>query len=126
MKILGKYPSLRMRRNRKSDWVRRLVSENNLTVNDLILPIFVREGKNKVESIKTMPGIYRHSVDKVNYVVDKASKLNIPLLAIFPQTPNIKKNPLGAEALNENNLVCKTIRKIKKIILKLASCAMLL
>ena len=56
MKILGKYPSLRMRRNRKSDWVRRLVSENNLTVNDLILPIFIREGKNKIESIKTMPG----------------------------------------------------------------------
>ena len=52
MKILGKYPSLRMRRNRKSDWVRRLVSENNLTVNDLILPIFIREGKNKIESIK--------------------------------------------------------------------------
>jgi len=114
MKILGKYPSLRMRRNRKSDWVRRLVSENNLTVNDLILPIFIREGKNKVESIKTMPGIYRHSVDKVNYIVDKASKLNIPLLAIFPQTPNIKKNPLGTEAFNENNLVCQTIRKIKK------------
>ena len=114
MKILGKYPSLRMRRNRKSDWVRRLVSENNLTVNDLILPIFIREGKNKVESIKTMPGIYRHSVDKINYIVDKASKLNIPLLAIFPQTPNIKKNPLGTEALNENNLVCQTIRKIKK------------
>ena len=114
MKILGKYPSLRMRRNRKSDWVRRLVSENNLTVNDLILPIFIREGKNKIESIKTMPGIYRHSVDKVNYIVDKASKLNIPLLAIFPQTPNIKKNPLGTEAFNENNLVCQTIRKIKK------------
>jgi porphobilinogen synthase len=114
MKILGKYPSLRMRRNRKSDWVRRLVSENNLTVNDLILPIFIREGKNKVESIKTMPGIYRHSVDKVNYIVDKASKLNVPLLAIFPQTPNIKKNPLGTEAFNENNLVCQTIRKIKK------------
>ena len=114
MKILGKYPSLRMRRNRKSDWVRRLVSENNLTVNDLILPIFIREGKNKIESIKTMPGIYRYSVDKVNYIVDKASKLNIPLLAIFPQTSNIKKNPLGTEALNENNLICQAIRKIKK------------
>ena len=61
-----------------------------------------------------MPGIYRHSVDKVNYIVDKASKLNIPLLAIFPQTPNIKKNPLGTEALNENNLICQAIRKIKK------------
>ena len=114
MKILGKYPSLRMRRNRKSDWVRRLVSENNLTVNDLILPIFIREGKNKVESIKTMPGIYRRSVDKVNYIVDEASKLNIPLLAIFPQTPNIKKKPLGTEALIENNTI--DLEKIKRYV----------
>ena len=95
MKILGKYPSLRMRRNRKSDWVRKLVSENNLTVNDLILPIFIREGKNKIESIKTMPGIYRHSVDKVNYIVDKASKLNIPLLANFSTNTKYKKKSLG-------------------------------
>ena len=62
MKILGGYPSLRLRRNRKSAWVRRLVEENNISVNDLILPIFVTEGKNKVQEIKTMPGIYRYSV----------------------------------------------------------------
>ena len=60
MKILGGYPSLRLRRNRKSTWVRRLVEENNISVNDLILPIFVTEGKNKVQEIKTMPGIYRY------------------------------------------------------------------
>ncbi len=115
MKILGGYPSLRLRRNRKSAWVRRLVEENNISVNDLILPIFVTEGKNKVQQIKTMPGIYRYSVDKLSNVINRASKANIPLIAIFPNTPKSKKDFYGSEALNENNLVCKAIRKIKKI-----------
>ena len=114
MKILGGYPSLRLRRNRKSTWVRRLVEENNVSVNDLILPIFVTEGKNKVQEIKTMPGIYRYSVDKLSNVINRASKANIPLIAIFPNTPKSKKDFYGSEALNENNLVCKAIRKIKK------------
>ena len=114
MKILGKYPAVRLRRNRKCDWSRRLVAENNLTVNDLILPIFVTEGKNKTESIKSMPNIHRYSVDRIGHIVSKASKLGIPLVAIFPHTPNKKKNSIGSEALNENNLVCQSIRKIKK------------
>ena len=114
MKILGKYPSLRLRRIRKSSWIRRLVSENNLSVNDLILPIFIREGKNKVETIKSMPGINRYTVDRIDQVVSKACKLKIPLIALFPYTPNNKKNDIGSEALNENNLVCKALRKIKK------------
>ena len=71
MKILGKYPDLRLRRNRKYDWTRRLVAENNLTVNDLILPIFVTEGKNKIQPIKSMPGAYRYSVDKISNVINK-------------------------------------------------------
>ena len=115
MKILGNYPSLRLRRNRKSSWVRRLVEENNISVNDLILPIFVTEGKNKIQEIKTMPGIFRYSVDKLNNVINKASTANIPLIAIFPNTHKSKKDFYGKEALNENNLVCKAIRKIKKI-----------
>ncbi len=114
MKILGKYPSLRLRRNRKYGWTRRLVAENNLTVNDLILPIFLTEGKNKIETIKNMPGAYRYSIDRISHVVNKASKLGIPLVAIFPRTANKKKNSLGSEALNEDNLVCQAIRKIKK------------
>tara|TARA_B100000945_G_scaffold291898_1_gene266762 strand:+ start:48 stop:1040 length:993 start_codon:yes stop_codon:yes gene_type:complete len=114
MKIFGKYPSLRLRRNRKYSWSRKLVAENNLTVNDLILPIFVTEGKNKIEPIKSMPDVYRYSVDKINPIINKASKLGIPLVAIFPHTPNKKKNSMGTEALNEDNLVCRTIRKIKK------------
>ena len=94
---------------------RRLVAENNLTVDDLILPIFVREGKNRIEKIKSMPGCNRYTIDKLNNIINTASKLNIPLVAIFPNTPGVKKNSIGSEALNEDNLVCRAIKKIKKI-----------
>jgi len=114
MIITGKYPNLRLRRNRKSDWSRRLVQENSLSTDDLILPIFVVDGKNKKESIKLMPEIYRYSVDKVPEIVDKAVKYKIPMVALFPYTNKNLKNNLGLEALNENNLICKTIRLIKK------------
>ena len=113
MKIIGSYPKTRLRRLRKSPWMRNLVSENNISSNDLILPIFVREGKNKVESIKSMPGVFRYSLDKLDLILNKAIKLKIPMIALFPYTPNSKKDKLGTEALNENNLVCKAIRKIK-------------
>ena len=114
MIITGKYPNLRLRRNRKSDWTRRLVQENNLSVNDLILPIFVIDGKNKKESIKTMPDVYRYSVDRLPIIIDKAVNSKIPLVAIFPYTNSNLKNNFGHEALNENNLVCRAIRLIKK------------
>ena len=113
MKILGSYPSVRLRRNRKYNWSRRLVSENNLSVSDLILPIFVTEGKKKIEAIKTMPGVFRYSIDRLSGILNQASKLKIPLVAIFPHTPNSKKDSSGNEALNENNLVCRAIKKIK-------------
>ncbi len=114
MIITGKYPNLRLRRNRKNDWARRLVQENSLSVNDLILPIFVIDGKNKKESIKTMPGVYRYSVDKIPTILDKAIKYKIPMVALFPYTNKKLKDSLGFEALNENNLVCRSIRLIKK------------
>ncbi len=114
MKILGKFPSTRLRRVRNSDWVRRLVSENNISVNDLILPIFIRDGRNKVEKIKSMPGVYRYSIDKLSKVLNKAVKLKIPMVALFPYTPEKKKDKFGTEALNENNLICKSIKFIKK------------
>ena len=65
MKNIGSYPSTRLRRNRKNDWTRRLVQENNLSTNDLIWPIFIREGKNIKEAVKTMPGVYRYSLDNI-------------------------------------------------------------
>ena len=112
--ITGKYPSLRLRRSRKSDWSRRLIEENNLTPNDFILPLFLIDGKNKKQAIKSMPEVYRYSLDKISFVVDKAIKKGLPMIALFPYTSDKKKNSLGTEALNENNLVCKAIRTIKK------------
>ena len=114
MKILGKFPSTRLRRVRNTDWIRRLVSENDLSVNDLILPIFIKEGKNKVEKIKSMPGVNRYSIDRLSSVLDKAEKFKIPMVALFPYTSENKKDKNGTEALNENNLVCRGIRYIKK------------
>ena len=68
--ITCKYPGLRLRRSRKNDWSRRLIEENNLTSNDFILPIFLIDGKNKKQEIKSMPGVYRYTLDKINLVVD--------------------------------------------------------
>jgi len=114
MKHIGSYPKVRMRRNRKTDWSRRLVQENNLTVNDLIWPIFLCEGYNIKEPIKTMPGVYRYSLDKIEKLVERAIKNKIPMIALFPNTPSSKKNKNGSEALNKNNLVCKSLKLIKK------------
>ena len=112
--ITGKYPNLRLRRNRKTDWSRRLVEESTLSPNDLILPIFLTEGKNRVQSIKTMPGVFRYSIDKLNKIIDRAILLKLPMVALFPYTNSKVKNKYGSEALNEDNLVCKAIRYIKK------------
>ena len=112
--ITGKYPNLRLRRNRKTDWSRRLVEESTLSANDLILPIFLTEGKNRVQSIKTMPGVFRYSVDKLSKIIDRAILLKLPMVALFPYTNYRVKNKYGSEALNEDNLVCKAIRYIKK------------
>ena len=112
--ITGKYPNLRLRRNRKTDWSRRLVEESTLSPNDLILPIFLTEGKNRVQSIKTMPGVFRYSVDKLSKIIDRAILLKLPMVALFPYTNSKVKNKYGSEALNEDNLVCKAIRYIKK------------
>jgi porphobilinogen synthase len=74
--ITGKYPSLRLRRSRKNDWSRRLIEENNLTPNDFILPIFLIDGKNKKQPIKSMPGVYRYTLDKINLLLIKQLKIN--------------------------------------------------
>ena len=75
MIITGKYPNLRLRRNRKSDWARRLVQENNLTPNDLILPIFLTEGKNKQIKITSMPGVFKYTIDRLPKIIDKALEI---------------------------------------------------
>jgi len=112
--ITGKYPSLRLRRNRKADWSRRLVQENTLSPNDFILPVFLIDGKNKKETIKSMPDVYRYTINRLSQIVDKALNLGIPMVALFPKTKNSDKNVNGDEALSSKNLVCKAILEIKK------------
>ena len=112
--ITGKYPNLRLRRNRIKSWSRRLIQENTLSPNDFILPIFLIDGKNKRESISSMPGVYRYTINRVNQIVDRAIKKGIPMVALFPNTKNSLKNEIGSESLNENNLVCRAIIEIKK------------
>jgi porphobilinogen synthase len=112
--ITGSYPNLRLRRSRKNDWSRRLIQENSLSASDFILPIFLIDGKNTRQTIKTMPDVYRYTVDKLGIIVDKAIKNKLPMVALFPFTKKNKKNEIGTEALNEDNLVCKAIQYIKK------------
>ncbi len=112
--ITGKYPSLRLRRTRKYSWSRKLIQENYLSSSDLIYPIFLIEGKNKKQPIKSMPGVYRYSIDRLGAVINNVIKNGIPMVALFPSTPNNKKDKFGTEALNEDNLVCRAIRYIKK------------
>ena len=112
--IIGKYPSLRLRRSRKESWSRKLIQENTLSPNDFILPIFLIEGSNKRQEISSMPGVYRYTINRLSQIVDKAIKLGIPMIALFPKTQNSKKDELGTESLNENNLVCKAIQEVKK------------
>jgi porphobilinogen synthase len=112
--ITGNYPSLRLRRSRKNDWSRMLIQENNLSSSDFILPIFLIDGKNTKQSIKTMPDVFRYTIDKLGIIVERAIKNKIPMIALFPYTKKTIKNEIGTEALNEDNLVCRAIQYIKK------------
>ncbi|MFG1344302.1 porphobilinogen synthase [Xanthobacter autotrophicus DSM 431] len=103
----------RPRRNRKTDWARRLVRETTLTVDDLIWPIFIMNGKGERQAIASMPGVERLSVDEAVRAAEGAAKLKIPALAIFPYVDPTLRDPTGSEALNNNNLVCQALRAIK-------------
>ena len=106
----------RMRRNRKNDWTRRLVRENQLSVDDLIYPMFVTEGENHREDIKSMSGISRFSTDLLIKEVEKVAKLGIPAIALFPVVPVEKKSLDGAEAYNPDNLVSRTVKLLKEAV----------
>ena len=110
MKITGTFPNIRLRRVRKSAWIRRLVSENNLSADDLILPIFLVDGKNKKIQIKTMPDVYRFTVDKLTSIVDEAINNKIPMIALFPYTnPKLKDNTFVK--ISQNSECSNTWRK---------------
>lgn len=104
----------RPRRNRKCDWSRRMVRENTLTVDDLIWPIFVTDGEKTRTPIPSMPGVERLTVDEAVRAAEQAAKLRIPALALFPYTEASLRDADGSEALNEDNLVCRALRAIKK------------
>ncbi len=110
----GRYPETRMRRVRREDWSRRLVQENHLSVNDLIWPLFVCEGKSRREPITSMPGVERLSIDLIVDAVGEAIELGIPAVALFPATPSEKKTPDCEEAINADNLVCRAVSSVKK------------
>ena len=114
MIITGKYPNLRMRRSRKNSWSRRLVQENSLSYNDLILPIFLTDGSNQKIPIKSMPNIYRYSIDRLTEISETADNLGINLIALFPYTPDEKKTDSAEESINSKNLVCRALNKIKQ------------
>ena len=112
---LNSFPRVRMRRNRMSEFSRRIISENNLSVNDLIYPIFITYGSKVKEKISSMPGIYRYSLDLLHKEIEYISSLNIPAIALFPKIENELKTHDGKEALNKNNLICKAIQVSKKV-----------
>ena len=106
--------AIRPRRNRKAEWARRLVRENLLTTDDLIWPMFVVDGHNTRTPVASMPGVDRLTVDQAVRDAERAMKLDIPCIALFPYTEPSLRDENGSEALNPNNLVCQSVRAIKK------------
>jgi porphobilinogen synthase len=106
--------AIRLRRNRKADWTRRLLRENVLTVDDLIWPLFVADDTRT--AIASMPGVERLSIDEAVRAAERAARLKIPCLALFPYTEPALRDHDGTEALNPENLLCRTIRTIKKAV----------
>lgn len=109
----SEFPFARLRRNRRTEWSRRLVREHEVTVNDLIWPVFVVEGTGQRVPVASMPGVTRYSVDIFVEEAKRAADLGIPAIAIFPVTPQEKKTPDGEESRNPDNLICRAMRAIR-------------
>jgi porphobilinogen synthase len=110
----ARFPTTRMRRNRRTPWSRRLVAENTLSSSDFIWPVFVVEGTKTRVAVPSMPNVERLSVDLTVKAAEEAAKLGIPVIALFPYTDAALRSENGDEALNPDNLVCKAVRAIKK------------
>ena len=113
---LGQFPLVRPRRLRQTVWSRRMVRETTLTVDDLIWPLFLNEGRSGREAVSSMPGVERVTVDLVAGEAEKAARLGIPCIALFPNTPPHLRDHEGSEALNPDNLVCRAARAIKSAV----------
>ena len=111
---VGQFPSTRMRRNRTDAWTRRLVAENTLSVDDLIWPVFIIEGRNTTTDVASMPDVQRVTVDRLARHVEPALRLGIPAVALFPATPPEKKDAEGTESCNPENLMCEAARLLKR------------
>ena len=110
---VGRFPTVRMRRNRRHRWTREMVAEQHLTAKDFIWPVFVHDGPEHEVPVPSMPGVVRYSLDAVVDAVGHAVELGIPAIALFPATDPSKKTPLAEEALNPDNLVCQALRSLK-------------
>lgn len=114
MQVLGAFPHRRLRRLRRDDFSRRLVREHSLTVDDLIYPVFVLDGRNRTQPVPSMPEIHRYTVDKLLPHAERCLKLGIPALAIFPAIEPRLKTPDGREAMNPKGLVPRAVAALKK------------
>ena len=113
MNPTGQYPETRMRRLRAAPWSRRLVAESRLGPQDLVYPMFVIDGEGTSEDVGSMPGVQRHSIDRLVDAAKEAADLGIPMVAIFPNIDQSQKNAEGSEALNPDNLVCRAAAALK-------------
>ncbi|MGZ5581563.1 MAG: porphobilinogen synthase [Usitatibacter sp.] len=114
MNYLGRFPTRRMRRTRRDDFTRRLVRQSRLGPEDLVLPVFVRDGTKVVEPVASMPGVLRRSVDELLPVVEQALTYGIPAIALFPVVDSSGKTPGAEEAFNPNGLVPRCVRELKR------------
>jgi porphobilinogen synthase len=114
MKILGRFPAVRMRRMRRDEFSRRLMREHRLTVDDLIYPVFLLDGERRRESVDSMPGVERVSIDALLPVAEEALRLGIPVLALFPVIEGALKSADGREATNPDGLVPRAVRELKR------------
>jgi len=110
----GRYPSIRLRRNRTDGWTRRLVAETRLSVDDLIWPVFIIEGRNTITDVASMPGVKRVTLDRLAAHVEPVAALGVPAIALFPATPAHKKDAEGSESGNPENLMCQAARLLKR------------
>ncbi|MEC7943810.1 MAG: porphobilinogen synthase, partial [Pseudomonadota bacterium] len=110
---MAHFPNTRMRRNRRDDWNRRLVAENTITANDLILPLFVHDAEKERTDIPSLPDIQRHSIGSLIDQAGKAKELGIPVVAVFPAIDSSLKDAEGSEAINPENLVCRAVKALK-------------
>lgn len=111
-----KYPTTRMRRLRQSSWSRSMVAESRLSPADLIWPIFVMDGSNESQPVKTMPGVNRLTIDRAVQAAKDAAAEGIPCIALFPNTPSDLRDEEGSESVNPDNLVCRTTRAVKNAV----------